>query len=269
MLQEDRFTPGSEFQASQSLPVSLSDVELDELFASCLPKLAMAARKMMRSPEDSEDVLQDGLLSAFQNLDQFQGRSKFSTWLHSIVRNAAKMHVRKASSRPVCSLEQDQSDETDAALENVIADNQPNPEQICVRRERSRILKSALKELPPRYQYVIQLCDIEGMEGKDAAAALGVSLNSLKTCLHRARRLVSRKIRHGCLSQGRYSPDQRQLEKWPARRPNFRPRPKLSRGQSQARRKAGTIHSTQRKNWNFTPVNLARVAPSLSEERVA
>lgn len=219
---EDRFTPGSELQGSQTLPVGLSHAELDQLFASCLPKLAMAARRMMRNPQDSEDILQDGLLSAFENLDQFEGRSKFSTWLHTIVRNAAKMHVRKASSRPLCSLEHDSSDENGLLLENVIPDLQPNPEQICSQRERSRILRTILRELPSRYQCVIQLCDIEGLEGKDAAAKLGMSLNSLKTCLHRARRLVSRKIRHRCQPKDHYSPDQRPSDDLSARHPNFR-----------------------------------------------
>ena len=50
---------------------------------------------MLRNPQDCEDALQEGLLLAFRNLNQFQGRSKFSTWLHSIVRNAARTHVRK------------------------------------------------------------------------------------------------------------------------------------------------------------------------------
>jgi RNA polymerase sigma factor (sigma-70 family) len=266
---EHRFTPGPESPISPFLPVNLTDAELDSLFSSCLPSLSRAASRMIRNAQDSEDALQDGLLSAFQNLHQFQGRSKFSTWLHSIVRNAAKMHLRASGSRVFCSLEQQLSGENESRLENLVPDFHPDPEQIAMRRERSRILRSALNELPPRYQSVIQLCDIEGMEGKDAAAALGISLNSLKTSLHRARRLVSRKIGRRFLSRQHYAPDAPKLEMCPPRQPNLRPGPALHRGKRHPRAKSKAIHATPQKNWNFAPISLAPVVASLPKKRVA
>ena len=84
----------------------MTDVELDHLFASCMPRLRQAARQMLRNPQDCEDALQEGLLLAFRNLNQFQGRSQFSTWLHSIVRNAARTQVRRKKCRPQCSWEE-------------------------------------------------------------------------------------------------------------------------------------------------------------------
>jgi DNA-directed RNA polymerase specialized sigma24 family protein len=55
----------------------MSEAEVNELFAVCLPKLKKATRRMLRNEEDSEDALQDGLLLAFRKLHQFQGRSAF------------------------------------------------------------------------------------------------------------------------------------------------------------------------------------------------
>jgi RNA polymerase sigma-70 factor, ECF subfamily len=171
----------------------MDKIELDGLFASCMPKLARAARHIMRNTQDSEDVLQDGLLSAFQKLHQFQGRSKFSTWLHSIIINTAKMHLRKGGAYQLISIDQESPDHGGTLLENT-SDPKPNAEETCAEHERSLILRGMLKELSPAYRSVIQLCDIEGMNGKDAAAVLGISISSLKTSLHRARRQISKKI---------------------------------------------------------------------------
>jgi RNA polymerase sigma-70 factor (ECF subfamily) len=177
----------------------MDDNALDRLFASCMPKLARTARQMLRNAQDSEDVLQEGLLSALQKLHQFQGRSKFSTWLHSIIRNEAKMHFRKMGSRQFYSIDQESSEQPGLFLENA-CDPKPDAEEACAENERSRILRTTLTQLPPMYRSVLQLCDIEGLGGRDAAATLGMTMSSLKTCLHRARRLVSNKI------QQRYLP---------------------------------------------------------------
>jgi RNA polymerase sigma-70 factor (ECF subfamily) len=157
---------------------------------------------MTRNTQDSEDVLQEGLLLAFRNLHQFQGRSKFSTWLHCIITNSAKMHARKRRSRPICSIEGERSGENSLALDRACVDRSPDPEEICTRKERSQILTATLEELPPVYKSVIRLCDIEGRTGRDVAEALGMTISALKTCLHRARRLLSQKIRKSCTHAG-------------------------------------------------------------------
>jgi RNA polymerase sigma-70 factor, ECF subfamily len=197
--------PGLESKRRQTLPIDMDEDELGELFASCMPRLTKTAKHIMRNSPDSEDVLQEGLLAAFQNLRQFQGRSRFSTWLHSIVRNAARMHMRRKATRPFCLIDDHPSDNMGTSSERAFNDASPSPEELCVESEYSRILRMTLRGLPPMYQRAIELCDIYGLGGADAGAALGLSIPALKTCLHRARRLVSRKIRQSYLLQ-RFSP---------------------------------------------------------------
>jgi RNA polymerase sigma-70 factor, ECF subfamily len=177
----------------------MNEAELDTLFACCMPKLARAARHMVRTVQDSEDILQEGLLSAFLKLRQFQGRSQFSTWLYSITRNAAKMHARQISTHPHVSMEGDPSGTDKAFLEKAFLDMRPNPEESCAQKECSGILLSTLRYLPPMYKRAIELGDMQGLDQREAAAILGVSLAALKTCLHRARRLVCKKMRQSCL----------------------------------------------------------------------
>jgi len=195
LLSEEHCTTGLETQRPARLPADMDNAKLDNLFASCMQRLQRTASQLLHNPQDSEDALQDGLLLAFRNLDQFQGRSRFSTWLHSIVKNAAHAHARKMKCRPQCSLEAELSADGEATYEEFLVDPQPSPEAECTSRERSRILRKVMQALPPRYGLVMHLCDLQGVEPKAASQILGISSSALKTCLFRARRLATRRIR--------------------------------------------------------------------------
>jgi RNA polymerase sigma factor (sigma-70 family) len=177
-----------------ALPVDMSASELNHLFASCMPRLRRTARRLLRNSEDSEDALQEGLLLAYQNLKQFQGRSQFSTWLHTIVTNSARTHVRKMKCRPQCSLD-DFLDQGGRAIEQISMDFRPGPHETCARRQRVRLLLQVMEELPSKQYGIMKLCDIYGMDGKDAAKRLGIPAGTLKACLFRARQFVTRRLR--------------------------------------------------------------------------
>jgi RNA polymerase sigma-70 factor (ECF subfamily) len=188
----------------QALPANMTHAELDDLFASCMPRLQRTARRMLRDPRDCEDALQEGLLLAFRKLDQFQGRAKFSTWLHSIVRNSALALARRIKSRPQFAPDE-RSDEGVPWLEQLAVDPGPSPDHMCARREKSRILLGVMQELPARYHSSMRLCYLEGIELRDAAERLGITVAALKTNLFRARRLVTQRIRE------RYVPGRQQF----------------------------------------------------------
>ena len=196
----------SEFQQSKASPVNMTDAELNHLFASCMPRLKNTSRQLLRNYQDSEDAVQEGLLLAFKNLNQFEGRSKFSTWLHSIVKNAARTHVRKTKCRPQFSWEEFRDQDDELKVERVTVDPRPGPDERCARWERSRILLHALEELPYRYQTVIRLCDVDGVEAKDAAQELRIKIATLKTLLFRAGRQVARRIRDRYVAPCEQSP---------------------------------------------------------------
>jgi RNA polymerase sigma-70 factor (ECF subfamily) len=149
---------------------------------------------MFPNSYDPEDAVQDGLLLAYRNSNQFQGRAKFSTWLHRIVINASLAKLRKQRSKPTTSIDQEPSSEDTSCIADLLVDPQPNPEQKYINDERSRILAEMLEDLPTIYRMVIQLTDIEGFSGKDAAQKLGISPSALKARHHRARQSILRKI---------------------------------------------------------------------------
>jgi RNA polymerase sigma factor (sigma-70 family) len=189
----------------------MNKAELEQLFAVCMPQLQRRARRMLRNPQDCEDAVQDGLLLALRNLRQFEGRSSFSTWLHTIVKNAALSHARRMNSRPQCSSEEEIFDGTDATPEENFVDPGLSPEEQCSLRERSRILREVIKELPSRYEFAIRLCYFDGLEIKDAARKIGVTSCALKTHLFRARQRTARKIREIYVSPGEGYPEDETL----------------------------------------------------------
>lgn len=156
------------------------------LLASYMPQLYRVALRLLRSPQDAEDALQDGLLSALRHFREFQGRSQIATWLTRIVINAALMQLRSGRARPTTSIDE-KADGQSASLAATIPDPKPGPEQICVQRERLEILHLALQGLCPSQREALWLRDIQGMSTTDAAEALAVPETTLKSQVHRAR----------------------------------------------------------------------------------
>lgn len=164
---------------------------LNALFTRYTRPLYQTALRLLGNPEDAEDALQDGLLSATRNFKRFEGRSKFSTWLTRIVINAALMRLRSQRARPTVSLDQEDPEQGDPTLGSRIADGRPGPEDGYARKERFEILERSLKTLPPALQSAVWLRDIEGLSTAEAARALGLSEGTLKSQLHRARSRLS------------------------------------------------------------------------------
>jgi RNA polymerase sigma-70 factor, ECF subfamily len=160
---------------------------LNALFTRYTRPLYQTALRLLGNPEDAEDALQDGLLSATRNFKRFEGRSKFSTWLTRIVINAALMRLRSQRARPTISLEQEDPEQHDLTLGSRIPDGRPSPEEGYVRKERFELLERGLKTLPPPLRSVVWLRDVEGLSTAEAARALGLSEGTLKSQLHRAR----------------------------------------------------------------------------------
>lgn len=164
---------------------------LNELFGDCMPRLFRVADCVLHNCHDSEDALQDGLLSALRHIGQFQGNSQFSTWLFSIIRNSALAKLRKRRAHQTLSIDdQFSEDDSEIAASEIPADPGPDPERACAQAELSYLFARILEGLPPNYRAIIRLCDFEGFSGKEAAQRLGLTVSALKAQHHRARLAV-------------------------------------------------------------------------------
>ncbi len=179
------------------LPCDGNREALDDLFASSSSHLYQAALCILSNPHDAEDAVQDSLLSAFRNLNQFRGGARFSTWLHRIAINSSLMRLRKRKSRSEFPLEPVFTGEGLVAPGIDPLSGDLNPEEQCARVEQRRILSEALLKLPGPFRTAIELCDLEGLPTKDAAERLGVPLSTMKARLFRSRRALKTTILQG------------------------------------------------------------------------
>jgi RNA polymerase sigma-70 factor (ECF subfamily) len=151
------------------------------------------AKQITQNDDDAEDVLQETFLKAYTHLDDFQGNSKFYTWLVRIAVNEALMKLRKRrSSRTVPLDEPIDTGEDEVVREIAVWDE--NPEQQYSRDELGSILEEAIESLKPAYRTVFILRDIEEMSIEETAEALDLSISAVKSRLLRARLQLREKL---------------------------------------------------------------------------
>jgi RNA polymerase sigma-70 factor, ECF subfamily len=154
------------------------------------------ANHITQNREDAEDVVQDAFLKAYQKLDQFQGNSKFYTWLVRIAVNEALMKLRKRKASKTVSIDEDVETD-DGFVPREVTDWSPNPEQLYKQAELSDILEKTIQGLPSGFRTVFVLRDVEGLSTEETADALGLSIPAVKSRLLRARlQLRERLSRH-------------------------------------------------------------------------
>jgi RNA polymerase sigma-70 factor (ECF subfamily) len=150
---------------------------MEALLASVAPSIHRFALRMCRHDADAEDTLQEALLAFATHLDQFEGRSSLSSWSFMLARSACSRKRRGKKNQP--------SEGGDVLLECV--DSAPGPEERATDRQLSQAVTRALDGLSESHREVLLLRDAEGLTAPEAAAALGVSVDALKSRLHRAR----------------------------------------------------------------------------------
>jgi len=144
------------------------------------------ARHITQNREDAEDVLQEAFLKAYRNLDQFQGQSKFYTWLVRIAVNESLMKLRRRRSEKTVSIDEDIETE-ESSMPREIADWTPNPEQVFGQAELNNILSRTIQGLPAGFRTVFVLRDVEGLSTEETAEMLNLSIPAVKSRLLRAR----------------------------------------------------------------------------------
>ena len=150
------------------------------------------AHGITRNASDAEEVVQDVFLTVFRKIESFEARSSLGTWIYRVTTNVALNKRRGKRFEVETSLEDllptyqdDGHREGDRSY--VLADWSALPDEALLSAEGRREISRALDALAPDYRAVLVLRDVDGLSNEETAAALGDSISSVKSRLHRAR----------------------------------------------------------------------------------
>lgn len=156
-------------------------------------RLYRVARSILRNDSEAEDVVQEAYVNAFTHLDCFRGDSSLATWLSRITMNEALARLRREC--PAVELDAFEAQRTEAQIIQFPQTGAPDdPERTMAQREILQLVERAADNLPEIFRIVFVTRVIEGMSVEETAALLGLQPETVKTRLHRARRLVREQL---------------------------------------------------------------------------
>jgi RNA polymerase sigma factor (sigma-70 family) len=163
----------------------------DDLYKRHAEKMFGITYRITRNREDAEDAVQECFLNAFLHLKNFDGRSRFSTWLTRIAMNAALMKLRKNHASREVPI--DESVETsELRSEHQVSDFPPNPEELCTKCEREATLRDAIAKLRPSIRKALEIHMLQERCLEETATVLGISVGAVKARVFHARAALRR-----------------------------------------------------------------------------
>ena len=158
-------------------------------------RLYRVARSVLHDDAEAEDVVQETYVRAFTHLDGFRGEAQPSTWLTRIALNEALGRLRRRRTTVGLKDIDAINDQGEARVIYLLSARQDSdPEAAVARAQVRRLLERAVDELPNSFRMVFVLRDIEEMSTEEAASHLGLRPETVKTRLHRARRLLRQSL---------------------------------------------------------------------------
>jgi RNA polymerase sigma-70 factor (ECF subfamily) len=159
-------------------------------------RLFRVIRGILKDENETEEVMQEAYVRAYEHLNQFAGRSKFSTWLTKIAVYEAYGRVKSRQ----------RTSGFDDYMEQLMASSDRSPEQRTFDAEMRSFLESAVDSLPSEYRSVLMMRDVEGMSTAETADCLNITAENVKVRLFRARAMIRRALfdRAGAASAGAF-----------------------------------------------------------------
>jgi RNA polymerase sigma-70 factor (ECF subfamily) len=167
---------------------SIAFTQFFELYSDKIYRLAFG---LLEDEYEAESVVQDAFMRLFERLNQFEGRSKLSTWLYRVAYNLSIDRLRQQ--QPTINLA-DEADDQTLPMPAVFLDWRDAPERWLTSFELSAKLDQAIASLPPKLKAVFILRELEGVSTWECAQVLAISESAAKVRLHRARLLLRERL---------------------------------------------------------------------------
>jgi RNA polymerase sigma-70 factor (ECF subfamily) len=204
--------PNAEFEVECIRRILAGERHLfHDLIRPCERSVYFLLYSLLRNEAEAEDAAQDTAIKVYQNLRNFRGDSQFRTWVLSIARNEGLGRLRKAGSRREDSLDAEMDDSTGDYTPAILTSWREVPFEALERKELGAILRKAIEGLPEIYRNVVLLRDIEEMDVRETATALGITEGAVKVRLHRARAVLQKEL---APKLGGFAPKRKGLFGW-------------------------------------------------------
>ena len=188
-------TPDPEFEAECIRRILAGERQLfHDLIRPSERAIYFLLLSLLRNEAEAEDAAQETAIKVYLNLKNFRGDSQFRTWVLSIARNEGLGRLRKQGTRREDSLDAGTDEQTGDYTPAILTSWREIPSEALERKELGALLREAIDALPGIYRNVVLLRDIEEMDIRETAAALGITEGAVKVRLHRARALLQRNL---------------------------------------------------------------------------
>lgn len=155
-------------------------------------KLYHLAYRMTGSRQEAEDVVQDTFLRVFKNLDSFDEKQKFSTWIFRIATNQCIDRLRKK--RKMYSLDAESSDHEGFDGYAMMPGDDRTPERELLLSETQELIQKAMETLPPKYKSVMILRYMQDLSLQEISDVMGMPVTTVKTRVHRGREFLRKRL---------------------------------------------------------------------------
>jgi len=149
--------------------------------------------RMVKDSEQVEDLVQEALVKAFNNLESYNSNYAFSTWLYRITTNHTIDYLRK---KKLQTTSIDKPIKTrDGELSFELEDEDSETDRAIIRKQRQKIISTAIKNLPEKYRQVIEMRHIEELSYQEISEELDLPLGTVKAHIFRAREMLYKALK--------------------------------------------------------------------------
>ncbi|MGE5508763.1 MAG: sigma-70 family RNA polymerase sigma factor [Chitinophagales bacterium] len=151
------------------------------------------AYRMSGNPEEARDLAQEAFIRAYRSFDRFDRATSFEKWLYRIVANLYIDSVRRKGRRKEESLDAPVPT-VNGPMERVVPDDAYDPSVVLEQTQLTGEIQAALERLPAQYRMAVILCDLQGFSYEEIASMLRCSIGTVRSRIHRGRRLLREQL---------------------------------------------------------------------------
>jgi RNA polymerase sigma-70 factor (ECF subfamily) len=179
--------------------MNTNTLEFQKIFEDFQPKILRYLARLVGESE-AEDLTQETLVKVHKGLENFKGESQLSTWIYRIAANTALDRLRSPSFQLVTQFSSSEIlDETEITDKVISAEEEKPPiEKQLIREEMNDCIRGYIEKLPETYRVVLIMSEYEGLKNNEVAEILGITLDTVKIRLHRARAKLKEELETNC-----------------------------------------------------------------------